>query len=241
MSFFDSLPLFSQAKSLVQVIGGDVEGARRTQENFSRRCPVVSQARSAIEAAAGNSAAAESTQREFLGHLGETVAGPLGAVVQGAIQEGTGHPDLYKKDHYGDYSLYVVAIPLFGGAETLSGLTGFVGAQKFYHFRIVHETSDDFVIYDFGGGSTQEEQFVEKHTDRFKEVRHYKNNRKGFILKAWHGPFTEARVQSAFETVKRNMGRYNVLTNNCQVFCGRMTQELTGENIREEIYRCLNA
>ena len=42
----NSIPVISQVKSLVQVIGGDADGARRTQEEFSRTAPIVSQARS---------------------------------------------------------------------------------------------------------------------------------------------------------------------------------------------------
>ncbi|KAF6206765.1 hypothetical protein GE061_018001 [Apolygus lucorum] len=52
-SFFDSMPIVSQLKSLVQVIGGDADGARRTQENFLNTAAVVSQIKSAIHAAQG--------------------------------------------------------------------------------------------------------------------------------------------------------------------------------------------
>ena len=61
----DSIPVVSQAKSLVQVIGGDADGALRTQENFSRQCPVVSQTRSLVEVSAGDPEAARKTQEEF--------------------------------------------------------------------------------------------------------------------------------------------------------------------------------
>jgi hypothetical protein len=65
MAFFKTMPLFSQAVSLSQLVAGDVEGARETQEQFSRRCPFVSQARSLVEAALGDFAAARATQDEF--------------------------------------------------------------------------------------------------------------------------------------------------------------------------------
>ena len=61
----DSIPVVSQTKSLVQAMGGDTEGARRMQENFSRQCPGVSQARSAVELSTGNANAAIETQKEF--------------------------------------------------------------------------------------------------------------------------------------------------------------------------------
>ena len=61
----DSLPVISQTKSLVQVISGDADGARHTQENFSRQCPVVSQARSLVEVSMGDEEAALKTQEQF--------------------------------------------------------------------------------------------------------------------------------------------------------------------------------
>ena len=62
----DSVPVVSQTKSLVQAISGDTEGARRTQENFSRQCPVVSQARSLVEVSMGDPDAAAETQKQFV-------------------------------------------------------------------------------------------------------------------------------------------------------------------------------
>ena len=41
----DSLPVVSQIKSLVQVIAGDEEAAKRTQENFIRTGIIASQVR----------------------------------------------------------------------------------------------------------------------------------------------------------------------------------------------------
>ncbi|CAG8597494.1 4698_t:CDS:1 [Ambispora leptoticha] len=65
MGNVDSIPVVSQTKSLVQVIGGDAEGARRTQENFSRGAPIVSQARSLVEVISGDEEAARKTQEYF--------------------------------------------------------------------------------------------------------------------------------------------------------------------------------
>ena len=61
----DAIPILSQLKSLVQVIGGDEEGARKTQQNFSRQMPVVSQMRSLVEVSMGDAEAALETQRQF--------------------------------------------------------------------------------------------------------------------------------------------------------------------------------
>ena len=62
----DSVPVVSQTKSLVQAISGDTEGARRTQENFSRQCPIVSQTRSLVEVSMGDPDAAAETQKQFV-------------------------------------------------------------------------------------------------------------------------------------------------------------------------------
>lgn len=63
---WDGFPVISQVKSLVQVIGGDTDGARRTQENFVRQMPIVSQVTSAVQAASGDSDEAKKTQQQFL-------------------------------------------------------------------------------------------------------------------------------------------------------------------------------
>ena len=67
----DSTPVVSQTKSLFQAIGGDTEGALRTQENFSRQCLGVSQVRSAVELSTGDTAAALETQKEFVTNYAE--------------------------------------------------------------------------------------------------------------------------------------------------------------------------
>ena len=82
----DSVPGISQLKSFCQVLGGDVEGAKRTQENFSRQCPVVSQCRSTVEATYDPDAA-RITQEEFLNKtvLPTVEATPLVGHITGGI------------------------------------------------------------------------------------------------------------------------------------------------------------
>ncbi|KAF6206720.1 hypothetical protein GE061_017956 [Apolygus lucorum] len=70
-SYFDSVPLVSQFKSLFQVIGGDADGAKRTQENFLNTAGVVSQIKSAIHAANGDYEAARETQEKYAKNLEE--------------------------------------------------------------------------------------------------------------------------------------------------------------------------
>ena len=87
----DSLPVISQTKSLVQVIGGDAEGALRTQENFSRQCPLISQTRSAVEAAYGDTEAARKTQIEFVKGVSDFVDGvPVVGHTKGVIHYACG-------------------------------------------------------------------------------------------------------------------------------------------------------
>ena len=43
MGSINSVPVVSQIKSLVQVIAGDAEGAKKTQEEFARKGIIVSQ------------------------------------------------------------------------------------------------------------------------------------------------------------------------------------------------------
>ena len=88
---FDILPVISQLKSAVQAIAGDTEGARRTQENFSRGCPVVSQLRSAGEAIGGNAEAAKKTQEYFVNSMGSLADGiPVVGHVKGVIHYAAG-------------------------------------------------------------------------------------------------------------------------------------------------------
>lgn len=68
-SIWDGIPIISQIKSLVQAIGGDMVGARRTQENFLKQMPVVSQVTSAVQAATGDLKGAEDTQKQFLSRI----------------------------------------------------------------------------------------------------------------------------------------------------------------------------
>ena len=60
----DSIPVVSQVKSLVQVIGGDEEGALHTQQNFIRTAPVAAQINSLVQYAQGNETEALRIQEE---------------------------------------------------------------------------------------------------------------------------------------------------------------------------------
>ena len=90
----DAIPFLSQTKSLFQAVCFDFDGARRTQENFSRQCPVVSQIRSACEWAQGDSKAARETQEQCLGFLSDVVDGiPAVGHVKGGIHYAFGDKD----------------------------------------------------------------------------------------------------------------------------------------------------
>lgn len=68
----DGIPLAAQGKSLVQIASGDLEGAKRTQDSFTKRCLGVSQIRSALEHVSGNEEASRATQAEFERGLSDT-------------------------------------------------------------------------------------------------------------------------------------------------------------------------
>lgn len=57
-NFWDGVPVVSQAKSVVKLIAGDKEGARKTHENFLNQTPVVAQIKSLSHVIHGNSEAA---------------------------------------------------------------------------------------------------------------------------------------------------------------------------------------
>ena len=61
----NSVPILSQLKSLQQACEGDLQGARRTQEDFIRQCPVVSQLNSLGQAIIGDNDEALKIQVEF--------------------------------------------------------------------------------------------------------------------------------------------------------------------------------
>jgi hypothetical protein len=87
----DAFPIVSQVKSLWQWIGGDSEGAKQTQENFSRRCIVVSQVRSAVHALAGNQEEARAVQTEFIKGLSSFTDGiPIVGHLKGGIHYAVG-------------------------------------------------------------------------------------------------------------------------------------------------------
>lgn len=65
MGNIDSIPVVSQAKSLVQVIFGDAKAAKETQENFARTGIVVSQFNSLGQTIAGYPDEARKIQEEF--------------------------------------------------------------------------------------------------------------------------------------------------------------------------------
>ncbi|XP_033107187.1 uncharacterized protein LOC117109062 [Anneissia japonica] len=92
MGSTDSIPIVSQVKSLVQVISGDAEGAKRTQENFLHTAPVLSQITSVIQAIEGDTDGAKKTQQEFVESLGHFADGiPVVGHIKGVIEYATGH------------------------------------------------------------------------------------------------------------------------------------------------------
>mmetsp|Transcript_62336 Transcript_62336/g.76354 ORF Transcript_62336/g.76354 Transcript_62336/m.76354 type:complete len:370 (+) Transcript_62336:30-1139(+) len=91
MASIDAIPLISQVKSLVQAVKGDKNGAKRTQERFSKQCIGVSQVRSLIEVMNGDKDAAKQTQDEF------TRTAPIVSQIRSVIEVSKGKKDEAKK------------------------------------------------------------------------------------------------------------------------------------------------
>lgn len=120
MGNINAVPVVSQVKSAVQAIGGDSEGARKTQEEFSKQCPVVSQARSAVEATY-DTEAARRTQLEFVDNLeGVADATPIVGHVKGAVHYALG--DTEKGDGCMKSASRTTAVVAAGVATGGSGL-----------------------------------------------------------------------------------------------------------------------
>lgn len=69
------IPGVSQVKSLCQLVTGDVEGARQTQEDFFRECPGISQSVALGQAIAGDTEGAEETFRRGIGTVSNVANG----------------------------------------------------------------------------------------------------------------------------------------------------------------------
>ena len=86
MGSINSIPVISQLKSLVQVIGGDAAGAKKTQEQFVRTGIIASQVNSYIQAVRGNDVEARAIQNDFLSNAESIVNGiPVVGHLKGAI------------------------------------------------------------------------------------------------------------------------------------------------------------
>ena len=120
MGNVESIPVVSQAKSGVQVLCGDTEGARETQKNFCDTCPVLSQGKSAYQWYCGDSEAALATQKKFGKTLSSVVDGvPAVGHVKGGIHYICG-------DKEGGDRVMKAASRTVGviGGGALGGLTG---------------------------------------------------------------------------------------------------------------------
>ena len=69
------IPGVSQLKSVCQLVTGDVEGARQTQEDFFRECPGISQGVAIGQLITGDIEGAEETVRRGLDTLNNVANG----------------------------------------------------------------------------------------------------------------------------------------------------------------------
>ena len=87
----DSVPVVSQAKSVVQLVCGDTEAAAQTQKNFARGCPGVSQIVSVGQLIAGDTDGALETQKYCVKGLSNVVDSvPLVGHAKGAVHYALG-------------------------------------------------------------------------------------------------------------------------------------------------------
>jgi hypothetical protein len=63
------IPGVSQLKSVVQLVSGDIDGAKKTQQDFIQQCPVVSQVTSIVQLVSGDESGALETQKKCLGTI----------------------------------------------------------------------------------------------------------------------------------------------------------------------------
>ena len=114
----DSFPIISQFKSAVQAIGGDLEGAKRTQENFVDGCPVVSQVKAAVVAGTEGHEAARLQQEKFGKLMLDTIDGiPVAGHIKGAIHYAMGDNEMGEK---------CMVDATRGGVNLVAGAAGFM-------------------------------------------------------------------------------------------------------------------
>lgn len=119
----DWIPGLSQAKSLFQVVCGDLEGARQTQENFLKQCPVVSQGTSLVQATIlDDEEGALKTQKAFLKTMSGVADGiPAVGHVKGVIHYACGDKE--------------------GGDQAMKSSSRTVGK---FHFRRIYSVIDGY-------------------------------------------------------------------------------------------------
>ena len=94
MGNINAVPVVSQVKSLGQVASGNAEGARITQEEFSKLCPVISQTRSLVHSLSGDQKQARQVQKEFGKNLNVAVDSvPVIGHIKGGVHYALGDSD----------------------------------------------------------------------------------------------------------------------------------------------------
>ena len=125
MGNINTIPVVSQIKSAVEACGGDLEAARRTQEEFSRKCIVVSQIRSAVEAGLGDFDAALETQLQFASGIDVV---PVLSQIKSAVQAGCGDMEAASKTQEAFSKECVIVSQLRSSVE--AGLGDFDAASE---------------------------------------------------------------------------------------------------------------
>ncbi len=94
MGNVNSVPVISQAKSTVQAIAGDTEGAKETQKDFLDTCPVISQGKSLYHWLDNDEQAARETQVKFGKGMSDLADGiPVVGHIKGGVHYACGDVD----------------------------------------------------------------------------------------------------------------------------------------------------
>lgn len=123
----DSLPVFSQTKSLVQAVSGDIDGAKETQKTFLETCIIASQLTSLVQCLNGDNEAARNTQIKFLKSVELFVDSvPMAGHIKGGIHYAIGQKE---KGHSAMKSARGTVVSITAGVW---GASSAVAASKLY-------------------------------------------------------------------------------------------------------------
>jgi hypothetical protein len=219
----ESIPIVSQFKSLIQYFQGDLEGAAKTQDDFSRKCLVISQLRSAVEAAMDRNDEALKTQLIFISPsnavgqglmLGSAILAPIaaGATIAGlgfqagGIAAGSA-ASAFMATYGGSVSAGSLcallqsagAAGLGAGTATLMSSTAGMSVGLLSNLGMDESlaNSEEFGIVSFHGNFITSHPFHFecncKTYGRWQQFKFYHLEKNVYALQCWHDGFLSAK------------------------------------------------